>query len=160
MDPYHLKKTPIDASRLFEKKQKIQEPYIIRSDKIIYTIGRKVSIEDLVPDNWVEYLRKELKDTNSITAPSKKTIDIISEIIRVNDYNVDKKEFIGYFLKWGLELNDKSVRLIVIDDWGDNKDNKKKHLNILPSFYPNEKILSYIVKFLKMMISLRLLILV
>ncbi|CAG8774806.1 14046_t:CDS:2, partial [Racocetra persica] len=40
MDPYNLK-NPVDASVLFEKKQ-IQEPYIIRSDKIsdkiIYTI--------------------------------------------------------------------------------------------------------------------------
>ncbi|CAG8531108.1 22329_t:CDS:2 [Dentiscutata erythropus] len=83
MDSYNLK-NPIDA-------QKIQELYIIRSyetsDKIIYMIDGKVLIDELVPDNWVEYLRKELKDTNNIIAP----------------------------------------------------DDKKRHLDILPSFYPNEK---------------------
>ncbi|CAG8814171.1 6685_t:CDS:2, partial [Dentiscutata erythropus] len=73
MDPYSLQ-NPIDASELFEKleKNQIQEPYIIRSDKIIYTIDGKLSIKELVPDNsddWIEYLRKKLNDRNSITAP-------------------------------------------------------------------------------------------
>ncbi|CAG8796860.1 15214_t:CDS:2, partial [Cetraspora pellucida] len=149
MDPYNLK-NPIDGSDLFEKnKIQIQEPYIIRSDeisdKIIYTINGKVLIEELVPDNWIKYLRKELKDTNRITTLSKKTIDIITEIINnklTDDYNVDR-EFEGEYLKWGLELDDKSVRLTVIDynhrkkKW--NPDDKKKHLDILPSFYPNGK---------------------
>ncbi|CAG8531777.1 9678_t:CDS:2 [Cetraspora pellucida] len=150
MDPYSLK-YPKDASELFERNEiPIQEPYIIRSDersdKIIYTINGRVLIEELLPDNWIKYLRKELKDTNRITTLSKKTIDIIAEIIDnklTDDYNVDR-EFEGEYLKWGLELDDKSVRLTVIDynhrkkKW--SPDDKKKHLDILPSFYPNGKI--------------------
>lgn len=72
-------------------------------------------IQELVPDNWVEYLRKTLKDTNSITTPSKKTIDIITKMINNNDYDTDIKEFYGKFLKWNLELNDNSVKLQVIN---------------------------------------------
>ncbi|CAG8615953.1 6438_t:CDS:2 [Dentiscutata erythropus] len=147
MDPYSLQ-NPIDANVLFEKfkEKQFQEPYIIRSDKIIYIIDGILSIKELVPvnsDDWVKCLRKELKDTNSITTPSKKTIDIISKIIQNSNYNTERKEFEGKFLKWGLELDNKSVRLTVNDfdyrreNW--NPDDKKKYLNILPSFYPNEK---------------------
>ncbi|CAG8529156.1 3864_t:CDS:2 [Cetraspora pellucida] len=136
MDPYNLKQ-PMDASELFERNGiQVKEPYIIRSDeisdKIIYTIDGTVLIEDLVPDydNWINYLRKELRDTNYITSPSKNTINIINKLI--DELNVDKKEFQGVLLKWGLEINDKSVQLKVV--------NKKKHLDILPSFYPNGRI--------------------
>ncbi|CAG8843600.1 16649_t:CDS:1, partial [Racocetra persica] len=92
--------------------------------------------------NWVKYLRKELKDTNSITTPSKKTIGIIKDILTADVYNIDKKEYEGEFLKWGLEV-DESVKLTVIEynlrkkQW--NPDDKKKSLDILPSFYPNGK---------------------
>ncbi|CAG8497070.1 21610_t:CDS:2 [Dentiscutata erythropus] len=145
MDPYYLT-NPIDASKLFEKNEdkQIQEPYIIRSDKIIYTINTKLSIKELVPDNsddWVEFLRKKLNDRNSITAPSEKTIDIITKIIKDGIYNPDKIKFEGKYLKWELELDDEQVRLIVVDynyhrkNWND----KKKHLDILPSFHPNGK---------------------
>ncbi|RIB26609.1 hypothetical protein C2G38_2030085 [Gigaspora rosea] len=140
LDPYNLQsETPIDASELFKRIQiQIQEPYIIRSDKIICTIDGRVTIQELVPDNWIKYLRKTLKDTNSITIPSKKTIDIITEMIKNDDY---KPEFKGEFLKWRLELNDKSVRLQVTDyDYCKNQWNpydEKKHLDILPSIYPN-----------------------
>ncbi|CAG8576815.1 21449_t:CDS:2 [Cetraspora pellucida] len=149
MDPYNLK-NPIDAGVLFERdKIPIRDPYIILSDeisdKIVYTIDGRVLIEELVPNNWVKYLRKELNDTNRITTLSKKTIDIIAEIINklTDDYNVNRKEFEGESLKWGLELDDKSVRITAIDynhrkmEW--NPDDKKKHLDILPSFYPNGK---------------------
>ncbi|CAG8544579.1 1976_t:CDS:2 [Cetraspora pellucida] len=136
MDPYNLK-NPIDASELFERhKIQIKEPYIIRSDeisdKIIYTIDGTVLIEELVPDydNWIYYLRKELNDTNCIISPSKNTIDSINNLI--DEYNTDKKEFQGVLLKWGLEIDNKSVSLKIM-----NK--KKKHLDILPSFYPNGK---------------------
>ncbi|CAG8801834.1 8150_t:CDS:2, partial [Cetraspora pellucida] len=124
------------ASDLFERNEiQIQEPYIIRSDeisdKIIYTIDGRVLIKEFVPDydNWINYLRKELKDTNCITSPSKNTIDIINKLIDV--HYTDKKEFQGEFLKWGLEIDDKSVGLKIM--------NKKKHLDILPSFYPSGK---------------------
>ncbi|RIB06377.1 hypothetical protein C2G38_2217298 [Gigaspora rosea] len=73
MDSYNLK-NPINASKLFENKQ-IQEHYIIKSDKIIYTNDEEVLIEKLVDDVWVEYLRKNSKDTNSITTSSKNTIE-------------------------------------------------------------------------------------
>ncbi|CAG8714838.1 13709_t:CDS:2, partial [Cetraspora pellucida] len=142
MDPYDLK-NPIDASDLFEKnKIQIQEPYIIRSDeisdKIIYTIDGTILIEELVPDynNWINYLRKVLKDTNCITSPSKNTIDIINELI--DKPNVDKKEFQGELLKWGLEIEDKSVKLTVTEyNYRRNKWVPKKPLEILPSIYPN-----------------------
>ncbi|CAG8712579.1 9614_t:CDS:2, partial [Scutellospora calospora] len=78
MDPYNLI-NPIDMSRFFENNQ-IREPYVIQSDKIIYTIDGKLSIKELVPDNsddWIKYLRRELKDTNCITTPSENTIKII-----------------------------------------------------------------------------------
>ncbi|RIB11420.1 hypothetical protein C2G38_2203476 [Gigaspora rosea] len=135
MDPYYLR-NPINANVLFEEKQ-VQEPYIIRSDKIIYTKDGTLSIKKLVRDDsndWVEYLRKELKDTNSITSPSEETIKTISS---TGDYNGGRKESIGKFLKWGLELDDKSVTITVIDynyrtnEW--NPDDKKKQLDILPS---------------------------
>ncbi|CAG8544519.1 35400_t:CDS:2 [Racocetra persica] len=147
-DYYNLQskksKNPIDASKLFKRIQiQNQEPYIIRSDKIIYTIDGRVLIEELVPNNWVKYLRKDLKDTNSITTTY--TIDIITEMINKilnnnilnGDYNADKKEFTGEFLKWGLELGDNLVRLTVVDFNYDSEkwnDDKKKHLDILPSF--------------------------
>ncbi|KAF0536238.1 hypothetical protein F8M41_009205 [Gigaspora margarita] len=145
-DPYNLEyRNATDAYDLFEKKQ-IQEPYIIQSDKIIYTAEGNVKIEELLPDDWVNYLRLELRDTKNITISPTKTIDTITEIIEnklTNDYNDDGKEFEGKFLKWGFELNEKSVRLTVIDfnirkkKW--NPDHKKKHLDILPKVYPNEK---------------------
>ncbi|RIB30736.1 hypothetical protein C2G38_2151864 [Gigaspora rosea] len=125
---------------MFNLKQN-QGAYIIKSDKIIYTNDGKVLIEELVSGNWIEYLRKGLKDTNSITAPSKKTIDIIIKFIKNEStgvYNDDKAEFEGKFLKWGLELDEKSVRLTVVDcqkKWNDTK----KQLDILPSFCPNGK---------------------
>ncbi|CAG8652774.1 17908_t:CDS:2, partial [Racocetra persica] len=146
MDPYSLK-TPTNASKLFERIQiQIQEPYIILSDKIIYTIDGRISIKELVTNDWVKFLRKELKSTNRITTLSKKTIDSITDIINgklSDDHNIDKKEFKGEALKWGLELDDESVRLTIIDynyrknEW--NPDDKKKHLDILPSFYSNGK---------------------
>ncbi|KAF0333071.1 transient receptor potential cation channel subfamily a member 1-like [Gigaspora margarita] len=143
MDPYNLKNPINVTSKLFEKKQ-YQEAYIIKSDKIIYTNDGNVLIEKLVSDNWIEYLRKDLKDTNSITVPSEKTIDIIIKFIKntsTDVYNVDKAEFEGKFLKWGLELDDKLVRLTVADynfrqkKWND----AKKQLDIIPSFCPYGK---------------------
>ncbi|KAF0536923.1 transient receptor potential cation channel subfamily a member 1-like [Gigaspora margarita] len=127
MDPYNLK-NPINASKLFENKQ-IQEQYIIHSDKIIYTNYGEVLIKKLVNDDWVEYLRKELKDTNSITTPSKNTFELITKIIKSTSYDPFRNKFEGKFLKWSLELNDESVKLIV------NKLNTsfKKQLDILPS---------------------------
>ncbi|RIB28365.1 hypothetical protein C2G38_1514024 [Gigaspora rosea] len=141
MDPYRLT-NPIDASDLFEKieEKQIQEPYIIRSDKIIYFIDGKLSIKELVPynsDDWIKYLRKELSDDNSITSPSKKTIDFITDILYKKNYDPDKKIFEGNILKWELESDDKSVRLTVVDynfhikKW--NTGNAKKQLDILPS---------------------------
>ncbi|RIB28361.1 hypothetical protein C2G38_1513929 [Gigaspora rosea] len=142
MDPYDLK-NPIDAREFFEiiEEEQIQEPYLIRSDKIIYIIDGKLSIKELVPDNsddWVEYLRKALNDTNSITAS--RTIDILTEIINSKRYNPDKKNFEGKFLQWNLESDDNSVKLAVIyynyhkRRWNNDK---KKQLDILPSFYSN-----------------------
>ncbi|KAF0541196.1 transient receptor potential cation channel subfamily a member 1-like [Gigaspora margarita] len=140
MDPYYLR-NPIEASALFGKIE-TQKPYIIRSDKIIYTIDGNVSIKELADDNWVKFLRKTLKDTNSITTPTKETVDIITEIITnrsTSDYNVDRKEFEGKYLKWGLELGDKSDKSVLIsvidfnyrtDKWNPDK---KKQLDILPS---------------------------
>ncbi|CAG8576832.1 21450_t:CDS:2 [Cetraspora pellucida] len=142
MDPYSLK-YPKDASELFERNEiPIQEPYIIRSDersdKIIYTIDGKVLIEELLPDNWIKYLRKELKDTNRITSPSKNTIDIINKII--DEHITDKKEFQGELLKWGLEINDKSVQLTVTEyNYRKKKWILKNPLEIHPSFYPDGK---------------------
>ncbi|CAG8604361.1 31223_t:CDS:2, partial [Racocetra persica] len=112
MDPYKLK-TPKSASKPFKKDEtQIQEPYIIRSDKIsdkiIYTIDGKVFIENLVPDNsgdWKEYEGELLKwrleeDDGSVK-------------LTVIDYNLRKKQW--------------------------NPDDKKKSLVILPSFYQNGK---------------------
>ncbi|CAG8639621.1 25318_t:CDS:2 [Dentiscutata erythropus] len=150
MDPYNLTNS-IDASKLFENIEvnPIQEPYIIRSDKIIYAIDEKLSIKELVPDDWIEYLRKKLNDRNSITAPSsKKTIDIISEIIQKSKFEPERKKFEGKFLKWELESDDSSVKLTVVDynyrrrKWNDDK---KKQLNILPSFYRKENLEKFIV---------------
>ncbi|KAF0524635.1 hypothetical protein F8M41_015089 [Gigaspora margarita] len=104
-DPYNYGFFNIEnARKLFENKQ-IQEPCIIKSDIVIYTIDGKVFIEELVPDNWVEYLRKDLKGKDSITAPSKKTIDIITKIIKNSNYNADEKEFEGKVLKWNFILH-------------------------------------------------------
>ncbi|KAF0541195.1 transient receptor potential cation channel subfamily a member 1-like [Gigaspora margarita] len=140
LDPYNLKNS-INANKLFENKQ-IQGQYIIKSDKIIYANDGEVLIKKLVDDDWVEYLRKELKDTNGITTPSKNTIDLITKIINEKNYNPPySNEFEGKFLRWGLELDDKSVVLTVIDfnyrtnKW--NPDDKKKQLEILPSLNIN-----------------------
>ncbi|CAG8683206.1 1257_t:CDS:2, partial [Scutellospora calospora] len=146
MDPYNLTNS-IGMSEFFEENE-IQEPFIIKSDKIIYIIDGKVSIKDLVHDNsddWVKYLRKELKDTNSITTPCEKTIEIIRNRLNnnCNAYITDNNEFPGNYLKWGLELSHKSVMITVLEfnyrkkDW--HPDSKKKCLKILPSFYPDEK---------------------
>ncbi|CAG8452319.1 1779_t:CDS:2 [Scutellospora calospora] len=149
MDPYNLI-NPIDVIKLFENNQ-IQEPYQIKSDKIIYTIDGKLSIKELVPDNsedWVKYLRRELKDTNSIITPSENTIKSINNILNkeYNEFILDnEKEFLGNYLKWVLELNDRSIKLTVIEfdfhknDWGPNSSN----LEIFPSYifssFVNEK---------------------
>ncbi|KAF0408149.1 hypothetical protein F8M41_008601 [Gigaspora margarita] len=108
MDPYNLT-NPIDASEFFKmiEEKHIQEPYIIRSDKIIYMIDKKVLIKELVHNNWVKCLRKDLKDTNSITTLPKKAIDIITEILTDAD-NAVRKELQEKFLTWGLELDNKS----------------------------------------------------
>ncbi|KAF0511001.1 transient receptor potential cation channel subfamily a member 1-like [Gigaspora margarita] len=137
LDPYYLK-NPIGASKLFEniKDKQIQEPYIIKSDKLFYTIDGKVLIEKLVDNDWVDCLRKKLKDTNSITAPSEMTIDIITKIINEKSYNPsynNNNEHEGKFLKWSLELKDGSVKLIA----NKLKTSIKKELDILPSFYPD-----------------------
>ncbi|RIB28350.1 hypothetical protein C2G38_2158112 [Gigaspora rosea] len=126
--PYYLT-NPINASKLFEKIEvnQIQEPYKFNLIQIIYAIDGNLSIKKLVHDNSnesVEYLRKDLNDRNSITTPSKKTIEIIKII---NNYNGGRKESEGKFLKWKL---DKSVILTLIDfnyrtnEW--NLDDKKK----------------------------------
>ncbi|CAG8577347.1 6375_t:CDS:2, partial [Scutellospora calospora] len=146
MDPYNLT-NPIDASKLFENNQ-VQEPYLIRSDKIIYIIDGKLSIKDLVQDNsydWIKYLRRELNDTNSITAPSKNTFEIIKNSLN-KDYNDTyisyNKVFQGVYLKWELEFSNKSVMITVIEfdyhknDWNDSE---KRKIEILPSFYSDEK---------------------
>ncbi|KAF0511006.1 transient receptor potential cation channel subfamily a member 1-like [Gigaspora margarita] len=132
LDPYHLK-NPISASSLFEniKDKQIQEPYIIKSDKLIYTIDGEVLIEKLVDNDWVECLRKKLKDTNSITAPSEMTIETITKIINYKIYEPFRNEFEGKFLKWSLELIDGSVKLIA----NKLKTSIKKELYILPLFY-------------------------
>ncbi|CAG8434906.1 7160_t:CDS:2 [Scutellospora calospora] len=146
MDPYHLTNA-IDASEFFENDQ-IQEPYVIQSDKIIYMTDGNLSIKDLVPNNsddWMKYLRKELKDTNSITTPSEKTTKIIKNILnnKYNKYISDNEEFEGHYFKWGLELGSNSVMLTVTDfnhrkkNW--NPNNKKNRLEILPSFHKDQK---------------------
>ncbi|RIB00607.1 hypothetical protein C2G38_1146091 [Gigaspora rosea] len=110
LDPYSLI-NPINANKLFGNKQ-IQEIYIIKLDKIIYSKEGGVLIENLVPDNWIEYLRKTLKDTNSITTPSKNTVDLITKITEESSYDPPySSEFEGKFLKWSLELSDESVNL-------------------------------------------------
>ncbi|KAF0524636.1 transient receptor potential cation channel subfamily a member 1-like [Gigaspora margarita] len=99
MDPYNLK-DPIDANELIKNinYNQIQEPYIIRSDIIIYITNEKLSIKELIPDNWVKYLRKTLQDYNSITAPSKKTVEMIKEVIKDSEekelLNINGKNFI------------------------------------------------------------------
>ncbi|KAF0524643.1 transient receptor potential cation channel subfamily a member 1-like [Gigaspora margarita] len=136
LDPYHLK-NPVSASKLFEniKEKQIQEQYIIKSDTLIYTIDGEVLIEKLVDNDWVECLRKKLKDTNSITAPSEMTIETITKIINSKFYEPFRNEFEveGKFLKWSLELKDGSVKLIA----NKLKTSIKKELDILPSFYPD-----------------------
>ncbi|RIB28347.1 hypothetical protein C2G38_1513243 [Gigaspora rosea] len=156
MDPYNLTNptNPVDARDIFENfeenQSQIQEPYIIQSDKIIYFTDGKLSIKELITDNsddWVEYLRKKLKDNNSITAPSKKTIEFITDITSRKNYNQDKKKLEGKILKWELESDDKSVRLTVVDyNYRKNRWNdKKKQLEILPSFYRKQPLENYII---------------
>ncbi|KAF0541197.1 transient receptor potential cation channel subfamily a member 1-like [Gigaspora margarita] len=128
MDPYNLK-YPVNAIKLFEDKP-IQEEYIIKSDKIIFTNDGKVFIEQLVHDDWVTYLRKNLNDTNTITTPSKRTIDNITKIVNSKTYDPPhRNEFEGKFLKWSLEINDETVKLIA----NKLKTSIKKQLDILPS---------------------------
>ncbi|CAG8506128.1 2650_t:CDS:2 [Scutellospora calospora] len=146
VDPYNLT-NPKDMSDFFENNQ-IQEPYVIQSDKIVYMTDGNLSIKDLVPDNsddWMEYLRKELKDTNSITTLSEKRTKIIKNILNnnYNKYISDNEEFSGHYLKWGLELDRNSVILTVTDfnyrkkNW--NPNHKKNRLEILPSFHQDGK---------------------
>ncbi|CAG8497090.1 21611_t:CDS:2 [Dentiscutata erythropus] len=135
-DPFENK--PIQTSDIIPT----QKPYIIKSDKIIYTVDGKVIIEELLPDDWIKYLRLNLKDTKNITILATKTIDTINEIL-TNDYNDVGKVIEGRFLRWGIELKEKSVRLSVIDfdfrrkEW--NPDNKKIYLDILPTIYNDGK---------------------
>ncbi|KAF0412822.1 transient receptor potential cation channel subfamily a member 1-like [Gigaspora margarita] len=123
IDRFHLIASQKGERLLFinisEKRFNLVDPYYFRNpidaNKLIYTIDGKLFIDNLVHDDWIEYLRNELKDTNSITTPSKMTIDLITKIIK-SKYNPYRNEFEGKFLKWSLELNDESVKLILEND--------------------------------------------
>ncbi|CAG8481458.1 14650_t:CDS:2 [Cetraspora pellucida] len=145
MDPYKLT-NKIDASKLFEINNNeysqtniIQEPFLIKSDKIIYSNGEKLLIKELVHDNWIDYLRKDLGDTNSITAPSRKTITVIKNGLEsISDKHVEFKEFRGRFLLWKLECHQDFVMLKASKLEG-NLYLAKVQQDILPSFYQNGK---------------------
>ncbi|KAF0363846.1 transient receptor potential cation channel subfamily a member 1-like [Gigaspora margarita] len=136
MDPYILKER-IDADKLFQDDDSNQtkipsKPYIIKFDKIIYTIDGKLFIKELVHDNWINYLRKDLKDINSITAPSKKTIEIMKNGLNMgNDKYILAKELQGLLFQWKLNCKPESIVLEAKDDKVTWK------LDILPSFYTN-----------------------
>ncbi|KAF0511004.1 hypothetical protein F8M41_018350 [Gigaspora margarita] len=115
MDPYSLE-TTIDASDLFEniEEDQIQEPYIIRSDKIIYFIDGKLSIKELAPvnsDDWIKFLRKEfgdkqklkLKDLSSrfenLTSGRILPASSYETIIKNLDIKFGDKELFNVFLK-------------------------------------------------------------
>ncbi|CAG8703965.1 7979_t:CDS:1, partial [Scutellospora calospora] len=103
-----------------------------------------ILIKDLVPDNWVEYLRKYLKNKNSITTPSENIIEIIKNRLNnnCNAYITNNGEFQGPNLIWELKLCHKSVIITVIEfDYSNNKwnsDSNKKQLEIFSSFCPDE----------------------
>ncbi|CAG8779417.1 18468_t:CDS:2 [Dentiscutata erythropus] len=115
-----------------------------KGERLLYISNGQYKLVD--PYNLENPIDAKLKDTNSIPIPSRKIVDIITNItntITDNNYSNDnRKVFEGKILKWGLELEDKSVRLTVIDfnydenDW--NPDDKKKQLDILPSFYTDD----------------------
>ncbi|CAG8472256.1 7512_t:CDS:2, partial [Cetraspora pellucida] len=127
MDPYILKEK-INADKLFEAAT-TKSPYIIKSDKIIYMNDEMLLIKELVCEDWINYLRMDLDDRNSITVPARKIHKIINELNSESNGYITNKEFQGLLFRWRLDCKSDSVVL----------EAKNSHhtckLDILPTFY-------------------------
>ncbi|CAG8749274.1 13385_t:CDS:2, partial [Cetraspora pellucida] len=127
MDPYILK-GKINADKLFEVDT-TKSPYIIKSDKIIYMNDEMLLIKELVREDWINYLRNDLGDMNSVTAPARKTHKIINELNSDSNGYITNKEFQGILFRWRLDCKSDSVVLEA-----KNSQHTWK-LDILPTFY-------------------------
>ncbi|CAG8584123.1 6705_t:CDS:2 [Dentiscutata erythropus] len=120
MDPYTLTE-PVNAGKLFRcLEAKINPPYMIKSDNIIYAIDEQLFIKNLIKENCIYYLSNDLKDSddwkdiwnNYSTNNSKKDLNdddwkkIWINYLRhnLNDNNKistppDKKEIIDFIIE-------------------------------------------------------------
>ncbi|CAG8685228.1 18440_t:CDS:2, partial [Acaulospora morrowiae] len=63
IDPFesHPQDNLKDAKKLLRGVE-INMPYVVQSDKIIGWFKKDLCIRSLIPDNWIKYLREELRD--------------------------------------------------------------------------------------------------
>ncbi|CAG8801421.1 8257_t:CDS:2 [Gigaspora margarita] len=154
-DPFALyipEESFVDANKLFRdfeaKSGKIFEnKYIIKNDKIVgFNQDGNLVIKRLIPDNdnWIFYLRNELKDFNRIfiSSVSEKIIDLIVKSKKTTEEtttNVYKKYPKKYFVTWTLKYKKMNIFLTAEfkNDKIEQSETKSDSIQIVPDLYLN-----------------------
>ncbi|CAG8718431.1 34609_t:CDS:2 [Gigaspora margarita] len=133
----------VKANKLFEdfeaKSSEIFEnKYIIKNDKIIgFNNDGNLVIKGLIPDNdnWISYLRNELKDFNRIfiSSASEKIIDLIVKSKKGTD--VYKKYPKKFFVTWTLKYDNMNIFLTA--EFKNDKIEQTDRIQIVSESYIN-----------------------
>ncbi|CAG8587284.1 13161_t:CDS:2, partial [Gigaspora margarita] len=155
MDPYTLM-NPVSADKLFRRlKAKINPPYIIKADCIIYVNDDEQLFFDILvnkyvmnEDKWINYLRDDLNDYNKISTPPgkddiknfiKKIASDLEKNITKRDCYIQGTETYGRHFKWTLNCKDVKFTLEVSQENSEvSKENKQE-----PVHEENERELVY-----------------
>ncbi|CAG8834320.1 303_t:CDS:2, partial [Gigaspora margarita] len=149
--PYIPGKSYVKADELFKDvdvkfDNNFENKFIIKDDKIIgFNNDGTLVIKKLIPGNWISYLRRTLKDSNSIFISSVREtiIDLIRRTKEEVTTNIDKSkentEKSKYFVTWTLEyentLNDRMC--IILTAKLKNNETKTDSIQIVPESYIN-----------------------
>ncbi|KAF0431421.1 hypothetical protein F8M41_005403 [Gigaspora margarita] len=142
----------VKANKLFEDldvnfdnnfENKFENKYIIKNDKIVgFNHGGKLVIERLIPDNdnWISYLRNELKDFNRIfiSSVSEKIIDLIvksKKMIEKSTTDVYKEYPKKYFVTWTLKYE--KMNIFLKAEFKNDKIEQTDRIQIVPELYLN-----------------------
>ncbi|CAG8492758.1 17670_t:CDS:2 [Acaulospora morrowiae] len=124
IDPYSLT-NPVDATKLFERTKdavvsRVTRPYVIQSDRIVGWFEGNLYVQPLIRENWVDYLRNNLKDYGSIGSPygAVRIKKMIDEAVGLHKNGkqvvlpIQRTSFHGTLLKWDVVIKENDISLV------------------------------------------------